>query len=135
MRRALLLALLVAGALSSQTAPVITQAQVDTAVAAIMAGATQATTVLQAGFNQQVAQVATLTTQVATLQSQVTSLQAQVAMLNQINGVCPTCANQLLQGLNTLGAAKAEAVLICCGPATVPPTTPGTQLIALQAAP
>lgn len=53
----------------------------------------------------------------------------------KITAACPGCLAQLLAAISMLAlpsGTPTEAVIICCGPATVPATTPGTQIIVLQ---
>lgn len=64
--------------------------------------------------------------------------QAQTAQQVELAVKCPTCVAQMLAGIEKLAlptGAQVNAVVICCGPTTVPATLPGTQIIVLQAMP
>ena len=75
----------------------------------------------------------TIATQAATMATQqaiITALQSSdsSALLAMLNAKCPGCADFLITNLPNTSALDG-VIIICCGPATVPSTGPGKQML------
>lgn len=82
------------------------------------------------------AQINVLSAQAIALQARLTtSSDAKVAFFDALSSQCVTCVDEINTALaNAAKAPSLYGVIICCGPTTVPPTPPGSQLIWLMPA-